>query len=136
MLAQNFKTPTTLGISDREHAALVKVLGMLEREELKHVEWACSTFGFNMELISVHNECGTMACLMGWAQIIGGADLFDMETVGPNQCLLDLFLFIGKKRSKFINNIDRREVKPAQAAIALRNYLTRGKACWQEALIQ
>jgi hypothetical protein len=35
MLAQNFKTPAALGISDAEFEALVKALGMLEREEIK-----------------------------------------------------------------------------------------------------
>lgn len=31
MLAQNFKTPADLDLSDKEFASLVKVLGMLER---------------------------------------------------------------------------------------------------------
>lgn len=37
MLAQNFKTPADLGITDVEFDALYKVLGILERSEVPHV---------------------------------------------------------------------------------------------------
>ena len=36
MLAQNFLTPSDLKIKDDLHAALIQVLGMLERGELIH----------------------------------------------------------------------------------------------------
>ena len=37
MLMQNFMAAEDLDLTDQEHAALAKVLGMLERGEMKHV---------------------------------------------------------------------------------------------------
>ena len=58
MLANNFMTPSALGISDVEFEALVKVLGMLERTEIPDEQ-------FTMR--RVQHPCRTPACLCGWA---------------------------------------------------------------------
>lgn len=123
MLAQNFKTPTDLRITDKEFDALTKVLGMLERAEIwpEHL---------NMERI----DCGTAACMMGWARRIGGSELFateDMEE-GP---LSELFMFAGMDEISDPAWVKRRQnVTPSQAAVALRNFLTHGEPRWDEAV--
>jgi hypothetical protein len=62
MLAQNFKTATDLGISEVEQDALIKVLGMLERNDFARGE------SFNMGWWYQHsNTCGTVGCIAGWA---------------------------------------------------------------------
>lgn len=139
MLAQNFKTPAALGIKDVEFDALVKVLGMLERGELVAV--AKDNFGltstepiqngFDMSCIRRGNSsCQTVGCIMGWCQIISqrddmfyGYDLSNVMT--ERRALQELFMF---------GSNSRYGVKPAQAAIALRSYLTHGEARWHEAL--
>lgn len=42
MLAQNFKTAADLDLADAEFEALVKVLGMLERGEIKQPLLPCA----------------------------------------------------------------------------------------------
>lgn len=110
MLAQNFKTPTALGISDIEFESLVKVLGMLERGEIEKEQF---------DMRDVWHPCGAPACLIGWAGHVSGRELF---TGRRSQ---DLFLLFASRRAT-----------PAQAAIALRNYLTTGEANWAEALAE
>src|SRR4051812_45274855 len=84
MLAQNFKSATDLGIEDAELDALIKVLGMLERQEFVHVEsvWdRTKPNGFNMGATQSKTACGTVACMGGWANIISGGAAFP-EFVG------------------------------------------------------
>lgn len=76
MLAQNFKTAVDLKITDEELTALVKVLGLLEREELVHTIIPDDTSteedetlknipnGFNM---NYDGACGSVLCIGGWA---------------------------------------------------------------------
>lgn len=114
MLAQNFKTAAELRISDAEQGALVQVLGMMEREEITKEHFAMESW-----------DCGTTACICGWARRVGGADLFDQNWVGnpPLQAL-----FGGNDQAV----IDCRN--PQQAATALRSYLTLGQPNWSDAL--
>lgn len=127
MLAQSFLKPEALGISEEEQRALVKVLGMLERGELKytHREEPIAN-GFNMSCVSERNECGTVACIVGWAGIIMSKDF-----EGPKH---------GAKGAKALGRLicpanwgDGAYTVP-QAAIALRSYLTTGEPRWEEAL--
>ncbi len=120
MLAQNFKTAADLRIADVELDALIKVLGMLEREEIAPEQ-------FNM-----CRYCGTACCLAGWAYIASGeiafpevADNTPRSPAHGNDGLSTLFcsrLGLGLRAT------------PSQAAIALRSYLTTGDANWAEAL--
>ncbi len=121
MLAQNFMRPEALGISDKEFESLVKVLGMLGREEIPPED-------FRMDAV----RCGTAACLKGWCQIVS----------------LDNAMFVGcwdssdsRHRPAGLNrlfgyagNVTEKNPTRAQAAIALRNYLTTGEPRWSEAL--
>lgn len=70
MLANNFMTPSALGISDVEFDALVKVLGMLERREIPDDE-------FTMR--RVQHPYRTPACLCGWANHVSGGRAFPLH---------------------------------------------------------
>lgn len=128
MLAQNFKTPMALDIQDWEFEALLKVLGMLERGELRHVEPGCSISSyqfsgqFNMALWVADNDCGTVACIGGTASLIAGRKIRSRETPG----LCGLFYPCLKT--------DWAKITTEQAAIAVRNYLTHGEARWAEVM--
>src|SRR4051812_3552769 len=84
MLAQNFKTAADLGISETELEALVRVLGMLERDEVKHVEvkgdmqfyredrTPTQDFLFNMDNVYCVADCKTAACIAGTSDLFCG----------------------------------------------------------------
>lgn len=124
MLAQNFKTPAELEISDAEFDALAKVLGMLEREEFsfgkvgKTGEMAAPTSGmtFHMNCLWLTEECGTVACIGGWAAYFMGENPNDYLSGPRPRNLFRLFWPGG------VGYFATR----SQAAIALRNYLTPG----------
>jgi len=130
MLAQNFKTADELQITDEERSALIKVLGMFEREEIQPstpYKPNCRN-GFHMATVRSTEDCKTVACIKGWCQIVGGNHLFDPFNGRPIPPRLydELFLY-GDERRKKINS-------PDQAAAALRSYLTTGRARWNLAL--
>lgn len=117
MLAQNFKTPNALGIEDAGFEALVKVLGMLEREEIP-------AENFRMEFWNEKFSCGTVHCIGGWAQAVAATkEIFNTCTAG----LGDLFYPRPGCESAW-------RASRAQAAVALRNYLTSGEPRWHEAM--
>lgn len=129
MLAHNFMTAKDLHITENEQRALVKVLGMLEREELRHEPPGDPTSpnGFNMAHIHHKTDCGTVACIYGWA-----ASLCDWQSrIFSGMPIHDLFLANdGHDQHPLI------DITTAQAAIALRNYLTTGNPRWNEALAE
>lgn len=130
MLAQNFKTAADLGISEAEQSALIKVLGMLERDELEYLPANITPQipnGFNMQKIGRKYNCGTAACILGWCRIVGGEELFNDANnyVKATSQAFELFMFGDSRRGS---------VTPAQAAQALRSYLTTGAPDWAEAL--
>lgn len=141
MLAQNFMTAAELKLSEKEHAALIKVLGMLERGELIHADLTKArrledrpddgeilTNHFNMDQWRNKWDCGTVACIGGTAELVGG------------------FRFRSGENGQLGGNLDLEElcypniasgyadITPQEAAQALRNYLTTGKAKWEEVL--
>lgn len=138
MLAQSFKSAADLGLTTDEQGALIKVLGMLEREEIAYRErggrmlhpWErTQPVGFNMYHFFGESDCGTIACIAGWAIHIGKLDrgLIDKRFVLPALAdLFDPYDSIGAGRTHTIT--------PAQAATALRSYLTTGSANWAEAI--
>ena len=137
MLANNFMTPSALGISDVEFEALVKVLGMLERGEISDDQ-------FTMR--RVQHPCRTPACLCGWANHVSagrafplqakpGVTVFSKTTYGPRwrempRPVLELFGYGGRPTDPVY------AASPPQAAIALRNFLTQGEPRWVEALAE
>lgn len=143
MLAQNFQTPTALGISDGEFEALFKVLRMLERGEIQHMRGNIgdrpggalegenfTPHFFNMALVQLENDCGTAGCILGWARHVASDSRIFQER---SPALDELFMmgpgFGGGFKGKFFSDI-----LPSEAAIALRSYLTTGDPRWAEAL--
>jgi hypothetical protein len=122
MLAQNFLSPRDLGITDHEFETAVKLLGMLERGELKWVSANTKKKkvpnGFNM----VHWDCPTSACFGGWMERLGCASSLDRrkfdELYYPNA---------SGRPSAY-------DAKTGQAAFALRSFLRTGKPQWKKAM--
>lgn len=123
MLAQNFKTPTDLGITDAEHDALRKVLGMLERGEIKSHQFSMKEWG----------DCGTVHCIGGWAStILKNNRLSDISAPWRRTALSDLFYpRCYRVRGEYV---DGYTATVDQAAVALRNFLTQGEPRWEEAI--
>lgn len=135
MLAQNFKTPADLRITDAEFEALSKTLGMLERGELTHATpenyevWSATEFPkfFNMGMYRNLADCGSVCCIAGTAEIVGNFPIEHFFWASrDNEQLKETFGYamIGALRP----------ITVQQAAIALRNYLTHGEPRWHEAL--
>lgn len=140
MLAQNFKTPTDLGVTSVEFDALLKVLHGLETRQLQEIPVENA---FTMPNI-ISMDCGAQGCILGWAYLISNRAAFDSpemratEAGDTKQCW-DIF----EKRPHldelffpdfYNNDIDCGSVTSDQAAIALRNFLTHGEPRWREAL--
>ena len=134
MLAQNFMTPKQLDITATMHAALVKVLGMLERGEIVHAPDVKDMFrfpkgqlNFNMNVWEKPRgqNCGTVHCIGGWAEHVSDARF----RFGPLPRALGN-LFYPPSNS----GLDYERINTYQAASALRNYLTLGEARWDEVL--
>lgn len=117
MLAQNFKTAANLKITDAEHRSLVLVMGMFERGEIPAEK-------FHMR--SVEDWCGSQACIMGWCLRVAGNDVFNGFVDDNGPLYRGLFLFGDSRRF--------RPAAPEQAAIAIRSFLTTGKAQWDLAI--
>jgi hypothetical protein len=136
MLAENFKSPAELGLLDKEHRALVTVLRMLERHELRLGDWSLkpngsSCWSFNMAIWHTHIPgCGTVACIGGSAELAGDFQFGHFDNVATQLSetgksdLFKLFYppYMGKE--------ELARVEPDRAAQVLRTYLTTGKTRW------
>lgn len=128
MLAQNFKTPADLQISDIEFDALRNVLGMLERGEIDGK--------LDMWEPSPANECQTPACICGWARRIERRPIFIRGGDYRPPQLRNLF-WMGSDDETCAAITKAKAGAPADtgaAAVALRNFLTHGEPRWAEAL--
>jgi hypothetical protein len=126
VLAQNFKTAKELGLANVEVEALVTVLRMLERGDIAREEFHMGHF---------RHECKTPACICGWAHHISRGRAFP-ELSSPYGPIM-LYRRLNKPISELFRLTEARgsggEITPAQAAIALRSYLTHGETRWEEA---
>lgn len=134
MLAQSFVSAAELGITEPQRDALQKVLVLLETGKLRHVpvpklshDWDDESINqfsgmFNMGSYIDPSDCGTVACIGGTAAIVGNVN---MHHPRPPK-LMSLFYADYK--------YDLERITPAQAARALRSYLTCGDAKWDEAV--
>lgn len=129
MLAQNFKTVIELGVDSVLVDVLHTILPMLEREEIRHAPMAggvanVAPTAFNMARILCKTDCGTAGCLLGWARHFR-AHTFRVDW--KNEALSNLF-------QPDIDESRWDSITTAQAATALRNYLTHGDPRWAEAM--
>lgn len=134
MLAPNYMTADKLRISDRLHAALIKVLGMFERGEMQYAEYEDGfpqdiKMGFNLAIGLAETQCGTVGCYAGWTSIIMRVPFTEVLTNLSTQGLANLFY--GNVRD---NKFPLSTVNIEQATHALRNYLISGDPRWHEVL--
>jgi hypothetical protein len=137
MLAQNFKSSAELDLPESHVSALVKTLVLLETGKLRHVpatsyDNKTGTFSgcFNMCNWGAGSACGTIACIGGTAELIGGVSfgsIYDCTNTLLTDSLRDLFL---PPFSRKLWNA----ITTEQAATALRSYLTTGEARWDLAV--
>lgn len=142
MLAQNFKTASYLKITRRQFEALCKTLVLLETNKLVHTptrnssslpfKEATFTGHFNMDAWSVVYRCGTVACIGGTAELVGGLERQSMHNAAMSNVQL-YNLFYLSHNNRYDNN-SFSKVTTAQAAVALRSYLTTGDARWDLAI--
>lgn len=130
MLAQNFKSAADLGITEPQKEALMKTLVLLETGKLVHVEpedrftndfreTEKFTGHFNMARWRAADSCGTVACIAGTAEIIGGVQF---PVYGGPSNLNRLFAPASDPVMA--------KITTEQAATALRSYLTTGDPRW------
>jgi len=128
-------TADQLNLTARQHDALIKVLGMLERGELKHGPYHLSKAKiFNMGTWWIEGGCSTAGCIGGWANHIAGSVLFNgiRNYNAPLRCLL----YPGAEPECEDSNIRYSSITTEEAAQALSNYLTTGKADWRSVLFE
>ncbi len=149
MLARSFLTAEQLNINDKQHAALVGVLGMLERGEIVHYMQASRK---NQKLFDMNIFIGYACCIGGWADRVYGTEFgeqYSRRTGGwmrgdsriiwdhPkvwNPQLSDLLFVEQNERNIFSGRERIASVTVEQATHALSNYLTTGKADWPAVL--
>jgi hypothetical protein len=135
MLAQNFMTAEVLGIKPEWRDALITVLGMMERGELVYVtrdelarmpttDTADFTGHFSMQHWNWPKTCGSVCCIGGTAEWIGGVWFDDVRCRNSGEHITLGELFYDYPGDPTIE----------QAARALRNYLTLGDPRWAEAM--
>lgn len=137
MLASSFLSADQLGLSTKQHNALTSVLGMLERGELQHIPPNLDPdgadyvgVGFNMATFS----CGSVHCIGGWADRTYGTDFASWSLLwcsnqGPQYLALYSLLY-----GDISSDVELEDISVAEAAEALRNYLTTGSAQWVQVL--
>jgi hypothetical protein len=139
MLAQNFMSADQLHVTREEHAALVTVLYMLEREELKSIVFGININDrvlqgkcFSMNNTWVKGKCGSAGCIGGWvADVMGVSDKNKyVDSYWSYVAIRQLPLADLYWNAKAIQS----KVSSDQGAAALRNFLTTGKAQWDEVL--
>lgn len=127
MLANNFMSSAALDIIDQEFEGLVKVLGMLERGELRHVPHHKPSSkkgnGFRM----ADWDCGSAACIGGWIERITKIRFYS----GEYSPALEQLYFPEDPGDDENSPYD---ANTEQAARAVRNFLTYGQPRWREVM--
>jgi hypothetical protein len=138
MLAQNFKTAAELGLNDVQLDALQKTLVLFETGKvvfateifvgLCAVEQSSEFTGhFNMANWSARGKCGTVGCIGGTAEMIGGLPINSLNDASNYNYALENLFYANDAKVRL------EKITVEQAARALRNYLTTGHANWAQA---
>ena len=136
MLAQNFKVAKELGITELQYKSLCLTLSYLETGKVKYFDYDAHEDGyddgkmafsglFNMGVWTANTKCGTVGCIAGTAQLLGGCHFRDGSGGKYEEKLADLF------HPSDIDYDRWNDITVEHAARALRNYLTTGEAGWK-----
>lgn len=143
-----FRTAAELGINPVEYAAMLRVLDGLEKDEFVHDDCnnPVTLNGFNMGVPSRVSSCGTACCIGGWVSVFmqggkknrAGKYIFSEEKTDnyvESKALSFSERFNTPQRKAvedlfYPPNMVWEDIEPAQAARALRNYLTTGQPNW------
>ena len=123
MPARKFKTPVALGIPEEVFRALVKTLDMFEHGEVPEHK-------FDMSGWTLKTHCGTTHCIGGWVEHFARKRLFSYMNYNPF-FTDNLYRLFYPPDSSGKSGYD---ATMPQATLALRNYLTLGKACWPKVM--
>ncbi len=129
MLSKTFKSAKELKISQAKYDALVKVYWLLVDEVIPERLFNMSTIG--SPALKKEKPCGTAGCILGWCHAVDSTAFSKYSDSWSNDYrwtgLHDLFYSSCA--------IDRCETpSPAQAAQAIHNFLTTGRADWRGVL--
>lgn len=137
-------SPAELDLTPEHHRALVLTLEYMRAGRIFHSP-PVDIFGsdgnftghFNMRYWHRVADCGTVACIGGTAEMLGGVIFTDKAR--NNQDLYDLFhpfaVCAETSHHEFMRLSKTWErITVEQAALALENYLATGSAGWKEIL--
>ena len=132
--ADKIKSAAELGLSEEQRCGLIKTLAYIESGKLMHVSYDDLMTGdlgsvaplmpFNMKIWHSRHSCGTVCCLGGTAQVLGGTQYPGSKI--PYQ-LRALFGIVDHEYD-LMGDITER-----QAGVALRHYLETGTTDWAAA---
>lgn len=132
-----FKSAGYLGLTQKEWEALIITLMKLEAGQLDYVsrdalrssrETPDTKHPFNMSIWNLPHTCGTVCCIGGSAEVLGGlsegslknkASRLGTSTFGMKDALWRLFY-----------HYPGEQTTPQEAGRALRGYLTTGQTDW------
>lgn len=119
-------TAKQLGISDQHRAALVLVMEKLRSGEIVHSPW-CPTPPPGQWFSMAHwtngrhdTNCGTIACIGGWAERLGGVRF----SLDDRPADIDELFYPN-------SDLDWDLIDNAAAVKAIQNYLSTGKPDWK-----
>jgi hypothetical protein len=125
MLARSFLPATDLGISEVERDALIATLFAFERGEID-----------NFTMRHFRENCGTPACICGWANYFSEGRAFAEVTSMSGVLATKRLYHRLPKQLQYLFDIQglpqQSGATQAQAAAAMSNYLTSGEPRWDE----
>lgn len=136
MLMQNFKTAVQLGLTELQLDALKKTLVLFETGRITHLPQKTGTlpnvavkreFLFYMTWWKQEQDCGTVCCIGGTAELVGNLELYELRHLSDRRPALCQLFFPDSDDPDFWSSIT-----PEHAATALRTYLTEGAVDWHE----
>jgi hypothetical protein len=125
MLTRSFLSAGDLGISEVERDALIATLFAFERGEIE-----------NFTMRYFRDNCGTPACICGWANHFSDGRAFGEVSSVPGTLAVKRLHRRLPKQLQYLFDIQglpqQAGATQAQAAAALSNYLTFGEPRWDE----
>ena len=128
-----FKSPAELGLTQAERDALIKALLLMENGQVKHVPGsnfntynaAQDKMPFNMAHWHREYDCGTVCCIGGTAELVGGLPLNSLAEKASK-----LVLYGDSNLHTMFFHWNGGDPTEKRAARVLRGYLTTGQTRW------